>query len=100
MRYYIWYLQIKTLPFNKVGCTRKRKQVFFSLVCTSFAAHLQHAHANGLFYQDACFLVVDFAKSTLNFILLIGQKRGNEVVYLGYLVVKMEYFEGIFIFFA
>lgn len=44
------------------------------------------------------FLGVDFAKSTLNFALLIGRKRGNEVVYLGYLVVKMEYFEEIFIF--
>jgi hypothetical protein len=92
LKYYIWYLQVKTLPLNKVGCTReyktklricfdiplicttfaavecvfayrclfpyltkvklgctrKRKQVFFSLVSTSFAAHLQHAHADGL----------------------------------------------------
>ena len=32
----------------KLDCTRKRKQVFFSLVSTSFAAHLQHAHADGL----------------------------------------------------
>ena len=33
----------------KLDCTRKRKQVFFSLVSTSFAAHLQHAHTDGLF---------------------------------------------------
>ena len=32
----------------KLDCTRKRKQVFFSLVSTSFAVHLQHAHADGL----------------------------------------------------
>ena len=32
----------------KLDCTRKRKQVFFSLVSTSFAAHLQHAHTDGL----------------------------------------------------
>ena len=39
----------------KLGCTRKRKQVFFSLVSTSFAAHLQHAHANSLFIDSVHF---------------------------------------------
>ena len=56
----------KTLPFNKVGCTREYKTKLcicfdIPLICTTFAAvecvfayrclfpHLQHAHADGLF---------------------------------------------------